>query len=509
MAKYVLGLDAGNTVIKAVLFDLSGNQIAIAQENGASLSPQPGYVERDMDELWQQAGVAISSCIKQSNVDAGDIVAIGCAGHGNGLYLLGHEGEALLAIQSLDNRAASVSEALSVDGNADLLQSICLQRPWPSQTPTLLAWVKQNNPELFAKTGTAFLCKDFINFKLTGNISSDVTDMSGCGFLKMPENEYSTQLMAAYDLSDAMDKLPQLFGSTEIVGTVDSEAAEHTGLRIGTPVLGGVFDVVASALGSGTIETGQASIIAGTWSINQIIVEEPKADTDIFMASAYDGDRFVEIEASATSAVNLEWFVHGFMRKEAEQLKDSGKSIFDLCNEMVVSVSEDINLPVFHPYVYGGATSGLSRGGFYGLSGWHGQPEMLYALFEGVVFGHCQHINKLKENGIQIGNVILSGGGSRSPIWPQMFADILGVEVSVAVEQETGALGAAISAAIGTGHHQNHKEAVGNMTSISKTFMPDVSKAHFYRQRIHLFNRISDQIEAVWSDLENETKHSQ
>jgi len=506
MAQYVLGLDAGNTVIKAVLFDLSGRRIAVAHENGSSITKQPGYVERDMNELWQQAGNAIAACIQKSGVAASEIAAIGCAGHGNGLYLLDKANQPLLAVQSLDNRAAKIAEKLSE--SSDLLKSLCLQRPWPSQTPTLLAWVKEHDPSMYQQVGTVFLCKDYINFQLTGKLASDVTDMSGCGLLKMPETTYSEDVMAAYGLSDAMDKLPSLNQSTTIVGTVTETASKHTGLSVGTPVVGGVFDVVASALGSGTIETGQASIIAGTWSINQVIVDAPTKDTDIFMAAAYDHHRFVEIEASATSAVNLEWFAHELMGRDIDYLKDSDQSIFDLCNDLVAAVKQNIELPIFHPYIYGGATSSNARGGFYGLAGWQGRGEMLYGLFEGVVFGHRQHVEKLKKNGIEIGNIILSGGGSRSLIWPQLFADILGVDVAIAEEQETGALGAAISAAIGSGKYRDHQEALANMTSISKRFEPQAANADFYERRYRLFTCIAEQMETVWLEFETNINNS-
>jgi len=505
MGKYLLGLDAGNTVIKAVLFDLTGHQIASAEENGASLSPQPGHVERDLVGLWGQAGTAIKKCIVEAAIDPAGIVGIGCAGHGNGLYLLDQEEQPLVAIQSLDARAVKTAERLSADGNADRLQSLCLQRPWPSQTPTLLAWIKQNDPDLYERIGTVFLCKDFVTFKLTGKRSTDVTDMSGCGFLKLPENTYSSDILEAYGLADAAPLLPPLYQSANVVGTVTAEAASHTGLSEGTPVVGGVFDVVASALGSGTVDTGQASIIAGTWSINQVVVSEPVVDSDIFMASAFDDNRFLEIEASATSAVNLEWFVHELMKTDSDALETSGSSIFDLCNKLVQSVEYTLDLPFFHPYIYGGATSGNTRGGFYGLSGGHGRAHMLYGLFEGVVFGHRQHVEKLRRNGIKIENVILSGGGSRSPVWPQMFADILGVEVSVAEARETGALGAAITAGIGTGILSGYRSGVQQMTNIVQTFMPDPAKSKFYETRYSLFLDIGTAMETVWSRLEKET----
>ncbi len=165
---FLLGLDAGNTVIKAVLFDSTGKQLAASRREGRSLSPAPGYVERDMEELWANAALVISECLDRAGADPRRVAAVGCAGHGNGLYLLDKTGGPLLAIQSLDSRAAALAEELGGDGNGARLHAICLQAPWPSQTPTLLAWVKRNAPEAYARAGTAFLCKDFVTWRLTG-----------------------------------------------------------------------------------------------------------------------------------------------------------------------------------------------------------------------------------------------------------------------------------------------------------------------------------------------------
>jgi L-xylulokinase len=183
----LLGLDAGNTVIKAVLFDSSGRQLSVGKLDGKSLTPRPGYVERDLTELWSNAATVIRDCLDKAGVSPGAIAAIGCAGHGNGLYLIDAAGEPLLGIQSLDSRAAQLAEELSANGNGGRLHALSLQSPWPSQTPTLLAWVRRHAPDLYTRTATAFFCKDFITFRLTGRRVSDISDMSGAGFVRLPD----------------------------------------------------------------------------------------------------------------------------------------------------------------------------------------------------------------------------------------------------------------------------------------------------------------------------------
>ena len=245
--QFLLGLDAGNTVIKAVLFDTQGRQIAMSALDGRSSSPQPGHVERDLNELWRNAGQAIRSCISQADIDPAEIAAIGCAGHGNGLYLLDNQNRPLLGVQSLDTRAADLAAALAAK-NGEALHAICLQKPWPSQTPVLLRWIQKHAPELFAEIGTVFLCKDFINFQLTGERVTDISDMSGCGLVRMPACAYDDELLALYGLSGARGMFPRLIHPVDIAGTVTAEAAGITGLAEGTPVIGGYFDVISTAL---------------------------------------------------------------------------------------------------------------------------------------------------------------------------------------------------------------------------------------------------------------------
>jgi L-xylulokinase len=492
----LLGLDAGNTVIKAVLFDDAGMQLATARRDGVSSTPAPGYVERDLDELWANAASVIRECLDAVGARGDEVAAIGCAGHGNGLYLIDADGAPLLAIQSLDSRAAALARELAADGNGERLHAICLQAPWPSQTPTLLAWVKRNAPEIYARTATAFLCKDFVTFQLTGRRVSDISDMSGAGFLRLPECEYDTALLEGYGLDDARERLPHLVQPTEVVGYVTAKAAAVTGLAEGTPVVGGLFDVVASALGSGAVAEGQASIIVGTWSINHVISRRVADDPRIFMTTAFGPDRFMAIEASATSAANLEWYVRELVERGGHH-----DNPFGFCNERVAAVVPAADDPYYHPYLYGSRLGAEMRAGFYGVAGWHTEGHLLRALFEGVAFEHRRHVDVLRAAGMRFDSAILSGGGARSPIWPQMMADILGIPISVAACSETGALGAAIAAGVGAGFFTDLAAGVAAMTKQGARFTANDAMSAHYASRYETFGMLTEATKPFWARL--------
>ena len=332
MPDYLLGLDAGNTVIKAALFDgADGRDLAVVAQDGHASLPAPGHVERDLGELWSNAVNVISACITRAGIDPAHIRAIGCAGHGNGLYALDRAGKPLIGIQSLDTRAVDLVGEWAAQDLGSRTYPICRQGPWSAQTPTLLAWVKRHRPELYSQIGTVLLCKDFVVGQLTGARVSETTDMSGCGLISVPGRSYDADLMDLYGLADAMPMLPDLLESADIAGQVTPDVAAATGLKAGTPVIAGLFDVVASALGSGVAETGQASIIAGSWGINQVVLDNPIDQPPVFMQSSFDRTRWLAIESSATSAANLEWLVHQFM-DEVEGDR------FALASDLVASV---------------------------------------------------------------------------------------------------------------------------------------------------------------------------
>jgi len=497
MAGYLLGLDAGNTVIKAVIFDREGNEIAAASAEGHSRMPCPGHVERGLDELWANARGVIRTCIEQAAIRPEEIVAVGCAGHGNGLYALDRDGRPLLGIQSLDTRAAALVEEWQAQGVGDRTYPIGQQRPWPSQTPTLLAWLKRHRPETFARIGTVFLCKDFIVNRLTGMRVSEVSDMTGCGLLDVANRRYDRALLEAYGLSDCMALLPPLIESADIAGEITEEAASQTGLAAGTPVVGGLFDVVASAIGSGVTRTGDASIIAGTWSINQVIIDRPQLAGPVFMSSTFDRERYMAIESSATSAANLEWLVREFFSDGPAD----GRSPFDLCGELAAAIVPAADDPIYHPFLYGAQQNGNARAGFYGVAGWHTKGHLVRAVLEGVAFGHRQHIETMRRAGAIFNEAVLSGGGSRSLIWPQIFTDVLGLPASIARSRETGALGAAITAGTGAGIFADFAAGAASMVRMERNYVPNAGLEAHYERRYSLYRDIAEAMTPIWRRL--------
>lgn len=492
MSKCLLGIDAGNTMIKAVLFDLEGSVLSVAECAGETHQPQPGYAERPIGDIYHGVTQAIRACLAQAPQQDLQVIAVGAAGHGNGLYALDKRCRPLLGIQSIDSRATERVHQLELEGSDRAIYQRSLQKPWPAATPILIGWLKHHQPEVYANIGHFLLAKDVIAHFLSGVISTDYSDAAGAGLLYYASRDYDRELMALYDIEDALPLLAPLNESCDVVGKITPQAAALTGLPVGIPVVAGIFDVVASAVGSGVVNTGEASIVAGTWSINQVVVDRPDYLRPVFMNSIIERDRYMAIEASATSAANLDWFLREFDDGRAGQ--GAARS-----SDIVAHVAANDQLPLYHPYLYSGRKAGVSKAGFYGLGGWHTRADMLYALFEGVTFAHRAHIDRLRAAGIAFEQATLSGGAARSCIWPQMFADVLNIPIKVTECKETGALGAAICAGVGVGIWRDLAAGVKQAVNVTaQPLLPIPEQVAFHEPRYRLFKKLETAMSTIW-----------
>jgi L-xylulokinase len=503
MGQYFLGIDNGNTVSKAALFDVRGKEVAIASCKVDTVYPHPGWTERDMEMLWLSTASAIREVLARSGVRPEDIAGIGNTGHGNGVYLLDRQGQPLRnGIQSMDSRAADVITEWNQREVAAKVFPYTIQSLWPAQPNALLAWIKKNEPQNYERIGAILMCKDYIKYRLTGEITGDFTDMSATSLMDVRNKCYSRDLMGFYDLAEVYDALPPLKQSFEVIGQVTHSAAEQTGLAAGTPVVGGMFDVDAGSVGCGAVSAGQACIIAGTWSINEVITEVPLVDPNLFMTTLFaTPGKYLTIEASATSATNLEWFVTQCCGDERAEAKRRGVSVYEVCNEEVASLDAGSANIVFHPFLYGSNVQPTARAGFYGVAGWHTRAHLLRALYEGVVFGHMSHIEKLRAAGAQIKTARLTGGGSRSQVWTQIFADTIQVPMEVSDGTELGARGVALAAGIGAGVYQDYAEAIEQAVSIVRIQEPNPANTPLYLARYAEYERLIEVMQAPWEAL--------
>lgn len=500
-AQYLLGIDSGLTVTKVVVFDTQGREIGSGKVRIQPNSPFPRWVERDMQTVWEACQQAICTALEEAGVTGEDIVAVGVTGHGDGLYLIDEYGSPVRpAILSLDTRAYEVVERWRQISVLDRALSLTGQQPYAAAPASLLAWLAQHEPETLAHARWVFSCKDWIRYKLTGEVATDPTEAS-VSFTDVRTQQYSSAAFELFGLADIEEKVPPIIGSATVAGTVTSQAAQLTGLRPGTPVVAGLHDVDACAIGTGCSQPGQLSMTAGTFSINQVISNEPILDARWACRNFIYPGQWMNMSISPASATNLDWFLRELCQAEVERAEQTGTSVFEVVNREVVAVMQEDSRVLFLPFIYGSPHGNQASACFFGLRGWHTRGHMLRAIFEGVAFNHKTHIDALR-SAFMVTEVRVTGGGSRSETWNQIFADSFGLPVVTTEAQEAGALGTAICAGIGAGIYDSLEEAIGCTVRHVRTYEPDPRGQARLASAYQLYRELIQALEPVWSRVE-------
>jgi L-xylulokinase len=489
MSNYFMGIDNGGTVCKVALYDNKGTELALASRKIEMIYPEPGHTEKDMVVFWAANVEVIAEVVRKAGVDPSDIAGIAPTGHGNGMFLVDEHGSPVgNGIISTDSRAKHWVDRWYADGTFEKINKKTLQSIWAAQPVALLNWFRENKPEDLENTRWVLMCKDYIRFKLTGEVFAEITDYSGTNLVNVITAEYDDELLDAFGIKEFKDKFPPLRLSTDICGRITADVAELTGLSEGTPVMGGFFDIDACAIATGLTDDLDLSIVAGTWSINQFISKKPVGSEDLFMTSIYGIPGYwLVLEASPTSASNLEWFINNLM----------DGADYDVVNSIVASIKPEDSGIIFFPFLFGSNSGAELSSCFLGLHSWHNKGHMLRAVFEGVVFGHKLHIDKLLHHRGPVRNVRISGGASKSEVWVQMFADILQMPIEITEADEIGTLGASIGAAVGSGEFPSFVAATDAMVRVSRVVEPDEEKAGIYTDKYDKFCRYLEAVKSI------------
>jgi L-xylulokinase len=460
---------------KAVLFDLEGRELACERRRNPINFPARGHTERDPDAMWSDACAAIRSLVEQAAANGWEVHGVAATGYGSGLYLIDEAGRPVRpGIMSTDTRAADLIERWRLDNLTEHVGRQIQQRLWPGQSAVLLAWLAENEPSVIDRTHSVLLCKDFIRYRLCGDISTDPTDAGVSGLLDVSRQTYAKDAIRELGAAGWLGKLPPIGSSTDVVGGISATTARLTGLRQGTPVVRGLVDISASAVASGINTPTQLSVVAGTFSINSTLHEHPRTSHLPFVQSSYPiGNVYIATEGSATSASNLEWFCKSVLGGGAARAVASGRSIYDVCNELVVGSKGRPNDILFFPFVFGGP--GGAPAGMLGLSAFHELGDIVRAIYECIAFAHRRDIQGLLvgSDAARPTTIRLAGGASRSAVWAQIFADVLDLPVEIAEGSELGALGAAMCASAALRSAENLSSAAARMSRVSRRLEPD------------------------------------
>lgn len=493
---HLLGLDIGTSSTKAVVIDPAGRVIGTGTTPLRLATPRPGWTEQDPEEWWSASCAAIGAALAGARVSPSSIAAVGLSGQMHGAVLLGAHHEVIRPAllwndQRTSGHLAEVEAAAG--GERDLILRSGNAANTGFQAPKLL-WVRRHEPELFARIRHVLLPKDYVRFRLTGDLLTDVGDASGTLLFDITTRHWMTDVVQRLGFD------PSWFGtvveSACVAGTITAGASRATGLPVGLPVVAGSGDNQCGAIGSGVVSAGQGLVILGTSGVVYAPASSPKPHTK----GPTPGLTHAMCAADGTASTPGSWCVTGVTLSAAGALQ---------WFRDVVAPGEPFDSLLAQAWAIPAGADGVrcvpqfagercpvrdagARARFHGLSLSHGRGHLARAVVEGVAFSLVRSIEVVRELGVSIRRLRAVGGGARSAPWLSMIASLSGLPINRLTAEEGGAFGAALLAGVGAGVWPGVREACAATITVSDTVdapAPGEGLAEAYQDFLRLIAR--------------------
>lgn len=487
-----LGVDIGTGGSRALVVDAAGRIVAgVTVAHEEILMQQPLWAEQRPENWWDAASAAIRGALAKAGIGGTDVRGIGLSGQMHGLTLLDAHNEVIRpALIWCDQRSQKQVDWVNATAGRDTVLACTANPVLTGFTLPKLLWVRDNEPELFARVRKMFLPKDYIRFRLTGEFASEVSDASGTALFDVVNRRWSLDLVSKMGLDASI--LPEVFESQEISGRISRAAAEATGLHEGTPVVGGGGDQAASAVGNGVVEPGFVSCTLGTSGVvfahMEQVAYDPQGRVHTF-CHAVPGKWHV-MGVTQGAGLSLQWF--------RNQLAP-GVPYDALMDEAASAVAGSQGL-FWLPYLMGERTPHLDptvRGGWMGLTARHTRADLIRSIVEGVSYSQRDCLDIIEQLGVPVASVRASGGGANSPFWRQVLADVLDKPVVTLETQEGSAFGAALLAMTGTGAFGSVAEACCTVIREVDRVEPG-SSAGIYREGHKGYRAMYPKLRGMW-----------
>jgi xylulokinase len=478
-----LGLDIGTGGTRAVVVSERGDVVASASEEHAPFrSDFPGWAEQDPEDWWRAAQKAIRAVVGE--LGGGRIHSVGLTGQMHGAVMLDADGKVLRpALIWCDQRTDKECEWLHREIGRERLIELTANPALPNFTLTKLLWVKQHQPEIFARIAHVLCPKDYVRYRLTGTYAMDVQEASGTLLLDVANRRWSSEVARITGIPEAW--LPQLFESPEVCAHISAEAAAVTGLKTGLPVVAGAGDQGAGAVGMGILEPGSVSATIGTSGVVFAATAAPTRDPQGRLHTfchAVPG-RWHVMGVTQAAGLSLRW------------LRDTiapGES-YDALTAEAAKVPAGSDGLLWTPYLLGERTPHLdsqARAAFVGLTAGHMRSHLVRAVLEGVAYSLNDTFTLFAELGIPVKGVRLGGGGARGPLWREIQASVYGHTVDVLAAEEGGAFGAALLAGVGAGAWPDLDAACAEAITVAQQIEPDEAAQERYAVGYQGYRRV-------------------
>lgn len=500
---YLLGLDIGTSATKTVLFNEHMQVEATASENYPLYQPQNGWAEQNPIDWYNASLHTIQAVLAKSKVAPDAIKGIGLSGQMHGLVMLDSNNAVIRpSIIWCDQRTADECKEITKEIGAKRLIEITANPALTGFTASKILWVRNHEPQNYAKCAHILLPKDYIRFCMTGEYATEVSDASGMQLLDIPKRCWSDEILEKL----AIDKklLAKVYESPDITGYISEKFAKASGLSTKTAVVGGAGDNAAAAIGTGIVKEGRAFTTIGTSGVVFAHTDKPLIDPKgrvHTFCCAVPGCWHV-MGVTLAAGLSLKWCRDNI----ATDFKGKDKDPYVLMNEAAAKVPCGSDKLIYLPYLMGERTPHLDpecRGVFFGLSAIHTKANMIRAIMEGVAYSLSDCYDVLKEMGITVNEMMACGGGGKSPLWRQILSDMFACKVKTLTAEEGPALGVAILAGVGTGIFKDVVSACDELIKVGSVCTPIQAEQVYYKKGHTLYKKLYTQLKDCYHDLAN------
>jgi xylulokinase len=480
-----LGIDIGTSGTKTIAIDESGAILGSASAEYPCEHPKPGWSEQDPDLWWTATASTVRQVLAKADLKPGDVAAIGLSGQMHGSVFLDAEGK-VVRPALLWNDQRTVAEAAEIEakaGGREGLVRLVANRALVGFTAPKVLWLRNQEPSNFDRVRQILLPKDYIRFKLSGTYATEVSDASGTLFLDVANRRWSKELLGLLDLDPAL--LPQCFESFEVSSVVSQSGAEATGLKAGTKIVGGGGDQPAGAVGNGIVRAGVVSATMGTSGVVFAHAPEPGFDP---LGRLQRGCHAVPgawcvMGVVLSAGGSFQWYRNQLAQAQVDAAKAQGIDPYELLNDQAALAGPGAEGLFFLPYLTGERApyyDSDAKGAWVGLTVRHGRPHLVRSILEGASYAMRDSLELIREMGVNIEQIRVSGGGARSSFWRQIQADIYGVDVHTVNATEGPAFGVALLAMVGAGAFSSVPEACdATIRLVDRTKVePDIKAFH-------------------------------
>jgi xylulokinase len=486
-----LGIDIGTSGTKTLAIDETGKILAEASQGYPCYYPQPLWSEQDPEDWWRASVATIQAVVKKARLKAADVKAIGLSGQMHGSVFLDKSGQVIRkALLWNDQRTAAECEEIErrAGGRKKLIQLVANPALTGFTAPKIL-WLRNHEPKNFAKLHKVLLPKDDVRRRLTGELATDVSDASGMLLLDIVKRTWSKKLLERLELDESL--FARCYESEEVTGKLLPAVAKQLGLSPDCVVVGGAGDCAANAVGTGVVTRGTLSNSIGTSGVMFVHSDEVQVDPlgrlHTFCHAVHGKWHMMGVSLSAGGS--LQWFAE----QVCKGLGDKGKNVYDLLTDEAAKVPHGSEGLFFLPYLAGERTphaDPFARGCFIGLTLAHTRGHLARSVMEGVTYALRDSLAIIKSLKVPVKEIRLGGGGSKSPLWRQIQADVFGQDVVTINTEQGPAFGVALLAAVGAGAFKKIEEACAATIRVVSRTACDKQAAKAYDGRFPIYQQL-------------------